>query len=596
MRAARYGVTGVPDVRVDGTRAFVGAGTCEEQVALYRDAFQDALRGEDWLSPVEITGSLDIVGNTATVSATLELLDPGTFDAHQVTVFLIEDQVAWCCGYNGQDVWDGVVRMVRSTPASLTTVGQTVFVSESIEISTMDAQQLHPVVVYEEIGGSRRVVQASDLAPLPYAFAASFPTLVGSTPGGSTSVEWNGELFNFGELADTFEITADAGFGWPVEITAEGGTGSPEFQTVTIAPGSSVDLFVRVQASGPARVGRGTISVRSQHLTQTQEIEATVFHGSPSLRLVTDAGPGSSHVRFETALGELEQPYDSWFTRTDGPPGAGLLRGYDVVVWQTGLLTGNLMSDREETVLRDYLANGGGLFVSSMGLVGSRMPGDPFLADQLGAVDWTNDAGAVEGNGIPGDPITDGLALTFEWSSPDRNDVDVLVPSAEGAATMENETGMTIGVRAEPASGGRSVFLPVFLDAIPEGASPPNDFPTLLGRITSWLVGTDVSGVPTSETTRAPSLLLASPSPFRGSVRILGDARSVDRYDRGAGASLEVFDPAGRSVRTLESTEAGAWTWDGKDSGGRDVAPGVYFARTVGGSQAGATVRLIRVE
>ena len=584
MRAARYGVTGVPDVRVDGTRSFVGAGTCEEQVALYRDAFQDALRGEDWLSPVEITGSLDITGNTATISATLELLDPGVFDAHQVTVFLIEEQVEWCCGYNGQDVWDGVVRMARSTPASLTTVGQTVFVSEAIDITGMTPENLHPVVVFEEIEGSRHVVQASDLSPLPYAFAASFPRLVGSTEGGDDSVELTGTLYNFGELTDTFEISINDVFGWPVEIEALGGTGSPELQTVTIDAGSSTEVVVRIHASGAPGVGRGMVSVRSQHLSQAQEIEATVFHGTPSVQLVTDAGPGSSHVRFETALDELAQPYDSWFTRTAGPPGPGLLRGYDAVVWQTGLLTGNMVSDREEDVLRDYLANGGGLFVSSMGLVGSRTPGDPFLADQLGTADWTNDAGAVEGNGVLADPITDGLVLTFEWSSPDRNDVDWLTPSPQGTGILENEVGATIGVRTEPVTGGRSVFLPVFVEAIPEGATPPNDLSTLLGRVIDWLTETDVSSVPAPDTGVSPPALFAWPAPFRGSVQIRSDA----------GGSLEVFDLAGRSVRSLGVGELGVWSWDGKDSAGRDAPPGVYFVRDHARSERGT--KLIRIE
>lgn len=61
--------------------------------------------------------------------------------------------------------------------------------------------------------------------------------------------------------------------------------------------------------------------------------------------------------------------------------------------------------------------------------------------------------------------------------------------------------------------------------------------------------------------------------------------------------SLEVFDLAGRRVRTLETgvREAGSWVvpWDGRDAGGRSVASGVYFARFA--TDAGTSVRKIVV-
>jgi len=52
--------------------------------------------------------------------------------------------------------------------------------------------------------------------------------------------------------------------------------------------------------------------------------------------------------------------------------------------------------------------------------------------------------------------------------------------------------------------------------------------------------------------------------------------------ERGA-ARVEIFDPAGRVVRTLRAPDLApgvhALAWDGKDSGGALAAPGLYLYR-----------------
>ena len=62
---------------------------------------------------------------------------------------------------------------------------------------------------------------------------------------------------------------------------------------------------------------------------------------------------------------------------------------------------------------------------------------------------------------------------------------------------------------------------------------------------------------------------------------------------------VELLDPAGRRVSELFSGEAGpgtVWlTWDGADSGGRELPSGVYFLRaTLDGETATRRVHLIR--
>jgi agmatine/peptidylarginine deiminase len=80
----------------------------------------------------------------------------------------------------------------------------------------------------------------------------------------------------------------------------------------------------------------------------------------------------------------------------------------------------------------------------------------------------------------------------------------------------------------------------------------------------------------------------ASPNPFRGETTI--------RLARPApgGSSARVYDLLGRRIRTLPMGGApGEWVWNGKDDGGREVPPGVYFIR-VGNGESDATIRCVR--
>lgn len=70
------------------------------------------------------------------------------------------------------------------------------------------------------------------------------------------------------------------------------------------------------------------------------------------------------------------------------------------------------------------------------------------------------------------------------------------------------------------------------------------------------------------------------------------NARAHVRYvlPRKSEVTLEIYDAAGKRVRTLEkSSRAAAWyraAWDGKTNLGSDVSAGVYFCRMAAGNFA----------
>jgi hypothetical protein len=76
---------------------------------------------------------------------------------------------------------------------------------------------------------------------------------------------------------------------------------------------------------------------------------------------------------------------------------------------------------------------------------------------------------------------------------------------------------------------------------------------------------------------------MAAPNPFRRSITLAIDLAEPARVE------LMLYSVDGRRVRTLVDgqREAGRYdvVWDGRDSGGRLAAPGVYYARFVSGSR-----------
>jgi hypothetical protein len=78
------------------------------------------------------------------------------------------------------------------------------------------------------------------------------------------------------------------------------------------------------------------------------------------------------------------------------------------------------------------------------------------------------------------------------------------------------------------------------------------------------------------------------PTPFRGSARLTPP---------GAGpARAEIFDPAGRLVRTLARADGSApLEWDGRDGTGRDTPTGIYLVRLTGAS-GDAIRRLVKIQ
>lgn len=86
--------------------------------------------------------------------------------------------------------------------------------------------------------------------------------------------------------------------------------------------------------------------------------------------------------------------------------------------------------------------------------------------------------------------------------------------------------------------------------------------------------------------------LAAAPNPMRERTVITLEAATPP-----AAAAAGIFDARGRLVRRLGPTPASgsaAWTWDGRDDGGRELPGGAYFVRVADGT-GGVTRKILRV-
>jgi hypothetical protein len=101
------------------------------------------------------------------------------------------------------------------------------------------------------------------------------------------------------------------------------------------------------------------------------------------------------------------------------------------------------------------------------------------------------------------------------------------------------------------------------------------------------------ASVDTPEAVHRFGVLAAHPNPFASSTRIVFSLATRER------AVLGIHDITGRLVAKIYDAETGrgkhSATWDGCDTAGREVSPGVYFARLeAGGKRATHKITLAR--
>lgn len=308
-------------------------------------------------------------------------------------------------------------------------------------------------------------------------------------------------------------------------ITASG-SGFPD-----IPPDSSVSSLAVYQFSIDSTCPQGYLTPFVLEITGagpyfTSDTFQMVVGRSGVLMVDDDAGESYDSF-FTSALSSLGISYDVWSYASSGSPSESVLNLHRAVVWTTGKDCGSAgnpstLTDTDQTHLRDYLDNGGKLFLSSQDFLYDNNPND-FIINYLHITGHSDDQGISSVAGISGDTISDGMSISLDY--PFNNYSDYIVPGAD-AASIFYHTGLASASSRDgkltlleydlsssnqndycalryPATGMvgcQVVFFAFPFEAVPQQGTYPNNARTVMGKIMNWfgiaefLVRGDVNG------------------------------------------------------------------------------------------------------
>ena len=222
---------------------------------------------------------------------------------------------------------------------------------------------------------------------------------------------------------------------------------------------------------------------------------------------------------YTNALNAAGFTYAFWKVTERGSPQLSDLQPFPVVIWRTTddvinyAGTHNTLTPQQQSMIQNYLNGGGSFFMASMEIL-SRLGNVAFRKNVLqvggfkqnpdplsSCADCDEDFGVPAILGAPGNPITDGVAVTLDYSlypsfdfeefafGPDFS--DTFTPATNAAPILfESVSGKPCGMsypRVGVDSPGRVVFLSFPLDAVPANGTPPNTEATLLRNILKFL-------------------------------------------------------------------------------------------------------------
>ena len=187
---------------------------------------------------------------------------------------------------------------------------------------------------------------------------------------------------------------------------------------LTIAPEDTIilDQAFSITINDSADVGICIFNIAIQQGGQNlNSFELSINIGKTPILIVDDDGGGSTDKFYTTILDSMYVPYSLW-DRMNGPLSYEMVQNSPILIWFTEWSFPTLdFEDRE--VIMEYLDNGGNLYLSGqdLGWELNEYPGDSsqtaFFYNYLHA-DWGgDDAGVSSAQGVPGNPISDGMSF-----------------------------------------------------------------------------------------------------------------------------------------------------------------------------------------
>jgi hypothetical protein len=570
VRQNYYGMGGIPHLVWLGTINMVGAGTDVIDGAPYDVVVKAHLADA---TPVAIRlNSFDLVAGNVDFDVELEDDMAGTF---MVRAFVVENDL-----FIGGDLLQDVLRdMIVETALTISSDGQVqnVVQSYAVDAGWTTANQRIIVIVQDE--STKEVMQMANTLPASD-FAFRYYSLGERVAIDSGTHEF-GEfaVFNTGNLADTYELTLDtAGLpgDWSAYIT-DGVDNLPSFN-VTLNPGERAIFNVAIM-TGSSGGGGVLLNIHSQNNLRTddRQLSYDVITADTEILLVDDDGAESFEADYYApAMAGIGRSFAIW-DRGSASLTGDILSNFDAVVWNVGFAFPTL-DDSDRAALTTFTNGGGSLFISGQDVGWDHN-------DQGGAaLTWyrntlkanyvMDDTNNYTLDGVPGDPITDGMSITISGGDGANNQdyPDAITPYDASSHVILAYNTTYKGAVAADTGVYRVVYLGFGFEAINNAA----DRASLMESAIDWLLP-DLTGVPGDTAPLALRLDQNLPNPFNPKTMIRFALPNTGN------ARLDVFDVEGRRVRVLAdgNHEAGEHelTWDGRDDAGRSLSSGVYFYR-----------------
>ena len=228
----------------------------------------------------------------------------------------------------------------------------------------------------------------------------------------------------------------------------------------SVAPEDTINLdqAFSISISDSAGPGIAVFNISIQQDGQNlNSFELSINIGITPILIVDDDNGGQIDKFYSTILDNIGIPYSVW-DRMNGPLTYEMVQNSPIIIWFTEWAFPSLNFE-DRLALTEYLDNGGNLYLSGqdLGWDLNENPGDSsqtaFFNNYLHA-DWGgDDAGVSSAQGIPGDPISDGLSFDiYQPGYPSSNQYpDYFYPhdDAELIFKYSNELNMGLSYKGE---------------------------------------------------------------------------------------------------------------------------------------------------
>ncbi|RLE21429.1 MAG: hypothetical protein DRJ50_09230 [Actinobacteria bacterium] len=410
-----YGMGGLPNLVWQGTIQSSGAGSDAATGIPYRATIQGLL-GEP--SAFKLTvNSVDFTGPTGSIDIDIEVMEGGMDVSNMfLRMVITEDGVSY-----GGDVYYDVTRdMLVEVPVTVDNLGEIQNVNPTFTVDPSWVEARLEIIAFLQDDTTKKLHASVSSEPAPE-YSLRYYAL-GSTQqvGPSTGFYYfdNFEIFNLGTQTDTYtvDLTGDYPPGWSGGICDDAVCYGITYST-ELAPGESTELHLLVLPNGP---GSTSMTVEMNQSQVTPEVPRVLKYNYISddvdVLIVDDDGSATYENYLKDALNGTGYTYGIWDRLTVGPT-TSALNNFPAIVWSAGLHYPTLDAG-DRAAIGAYLDGGGRLFITGQDIGWE-------LEDQGGtAYQWyrnylhanfiADDTNNYTLDGVPGDPVSDGIDLVIQ--------------------------------------------------------------------------------------------------------------------------------------------------------------------------------------